>query len=81
MDFETLNLAKDYIALQLNHPGFQYRYYYDMYSYATKCFIVLQTYKKTRFGQAICNGKLVDFINDEEHKKCSCSSVYYNAVL
>ena len=81
VDYDTLKLANDYIALQLNNPGINYRYYYDMYSYATKCFIVLQTHTKTLFGQAMCDGKLVDFINDEKHKNCSCSSVYFNAVL
>ena len=81
IDMETMLLVKDYIALQLNSPGFNYKYYYDMYSYAAKCQIVLQKFQKTRFGQAICNGELVDFIEDEKHKNCICSSVFYNAVL
>ena len=81
LDKETLLFAVDYIAHQLNSPSFNYKYYYDMYSYAAKCKIVLQKYQKTRFGQAICDGELVDFINDEKHKNCICSSVYYNAVL
>ena len=81
IDKETIDHAADYIAHQLNCPGFNYRFYYDMYSYLAKCRIVLQKYQKTRFGQAICNGELVDFINDEKHKNCICSSVYYDAVL
>ena len=81
IDKKTIDYAANYIALQLNSPGFNYRFYYDMYSYLTKCRIVLQKFEKTRFGQAICNGELVDFIEDEKHKNCSCSSVYYNAVL
>ena len=81
LDQKTLLLAADYIAHQLNSPGFNYKYYYDMYSYVAKCKIVLQKYDKTRFGQAICEGELIDFITDEKHKKCICSSVYYNAVL
>ena len=81
LDKETIDLVADYVAHNLNSPGPNYRYYYDMYSYVAKCRIVLQKYKKTRFGQAICNGELVDFINDKKHKNCSCSSVYFDAVL
>ena len=35
-----------------------------------------------KLGEAICDDVLVDFLNkDKEHFKCSCSSVYYNAVF
>ena len=81
MDHETIDLAANYACLQLNNPGPNYRYYYDMYSYITKCKIVLQTHDKTKFGEAICDGKLVNFLEDEKHKKCICNSVYYNAVF
>ena len=81
MDDKTIELSSNYACLQLNNPGPNYRYYYDMYSYITKCKIVLQTYNKTKFGEAICNGELVNFLKDEKHKKCSCSSVYYNTVF
>ena len=81
MDNESLDLASNYVCFQLNNPSIGYRYYYDMYTYITKCKIVLQTYKTTKFGEAIFNGKLVDFLNDPEHKNCSCGSVYYNAVF
>ena len=81
MDEESLNFARNYVCLQLNNPSFEYKYYYDMYSYITKCTIVLQTYNKTRLGQAICNGELIDFLKDPKHKNCSCSSVYFNAVF
>ena len=81
MDHETLAKAADYACHNLNNPGSNYRYYYDMYSYITKCRIVLQTHSKTKFGEAICDGKLVNFLKDEKHKNCSCSSVFYNAVF
>lgn len=81
MDKESLDLAADYACLQLNNPSYGYKYYYDMYSYIVKCRIVLQTYNKTRFGQAICNAELIDFLKDPKHKDCSCSSVYFNAVF
>ena len=81
MDKESIALARDYICHNLNHPGFNYKYYYDMYSYITKCRIVLQTHSKTELGEAICNKELVNFLKDEKHKKCICSSVYYNAVF
>ena len=81
MDFESLQLAKDYIAGNLNSPGINYRYYYDMYCYTSKCFIVLQKLQTTKLGEAICDGKLINFLKDEKHKNCSCGSVYYNAVF
>ena len=81
MDNEAIHLASNYICLQLNNPSSNYRYYYDMYSYITKCKIVLQTHNKTKFGESICDGKLANFLEDKKHKNCSCSSVYYNAVF
>ena len=78
---DDLKLAVNYICAQMNCPGSYYRYYYDMYSYATKCFIVLQHRSFTKLGEALCDGKVVNFLKDEKHKKCSCSSVYYNEVF
>ena len=81
MDEEKLKLANNYVCLQLNNPGVEYKYYYDMYSYITKCFVVLNYKKETQFGEAECNGKIVNFLKDSEHKNCSCASVYFNAVF
>ena len=81
IDEESLDKATNYVCLQLNNPSFGYKYYYDMYSYIAKCKIVLRKYSTVKLGQAICNGKLIDFVKDQEHKNCSCSSVYYNAVF
>ena len=52
-----------------------------MYSYIAKCRIVLQKYKETKLGEAICEGELVNFLNDLKQGNCSCSSVYFNAVF
>ena len=81
MGEKSIDFASNYVCLQLNNPSFGYNYYYDMYSYIVKCKIVLQKYDKTRLGQAICNGVVVDFLNDPKHKNCSCGSVYFNAVF
>ena len=81
MDSKSIDLAANYACLQLNYPSYGYKYYYDMYSYITKCKIVLQKYNKTKFGEAICEGELINFLKDEKHKNCSCSSVYFDAVF
>ena len=78
---EELKLANNYICFQLNNPNRYYQYYYDMYSFATKCFIILNTHKYAKLGQAMCDGKIVNFLEDEKHKNCSCGSVYFNAVF
>ena len=81
MDEKSIDFALNYVCLQLNNLSYGYKYYYDMYSYIAKCRIVLQKYKKTRLGQAICEGELVDFLNDPKHKSCSCCSVFYDVVF
>ena len=82
-----LLLANNYICVQLNSSHTHYKYYYDAYSYAKKCFIVLEWKDKngynqiTRLGEAVCNNEIVNFLKDDKHKKCDCASVYYNAVF
>ena len=78
---EDLEVAIDYICLQMNNPGIGYKYYYDMYSYATKCRIVLQKKQFAKLGEVVCQGKVVNFLEDEKHKNCSCGSVYFNVVF
>ena len=60
---------------------------HEMYAYSnylTKCLIVLK-YKrknnlelKTKLREAICKNKLVNFIEDPDHRldKCNCGSTY-----
>ena len=80
-----LEFANNHICLNLNNPSIGYKYFYNMYSYITKSFIVCN-WKEQRnpgqvvlveFGEAICNDQLIIFFENQEHKHCSCSSVYY----
>ena len=81
-----LKFAVNYVCGYLNNPGLNYCYFY-MYCYILKSFVVcrwknVHGYKPfAKFGEAICKDKLVNFLEDYEHKNCSCSRVYYNAVL
>ena len=81
MDEKKIELAIDHICLNLNNPCVSYRYFYDMHSYAVKCRIVLQKYKTTKLGEAICDGKLINFLDEPKHRHCSCGSVYYDVVF
>ena len=83
LDKDDLKYATSYICAQLNSPGTYYQYYYDMYSYTSKYYIVLKNSgrTKTRLGEAFCEGQVVNFLKDEKHKKCSFASVYFNAVF
>ena len=53
MDNESLDLASNYVCFQLNNPGIGYRYYYDMYSYITKCKIVKCKFYKHIIKQSL----------------------------
>ena len=61
-----------------------YRYFYNQYSYSNKAFIVCRWKKgrgmvpEAKWAEATCNGELVNFFTDENHKNCSCGSVYYD---
>ena len=85
LNFEQLKLAVNYICLNLNSVGCYYPYWYDMYCYTSKTFLVLRWKKErnmteiAKLGQAICDNKIVNFYEDKH--KCICSSVYFNAVF
>ena len=57
---DELKLAADYVCGYLNNPGVNFRYYYDMYSYISKSFIVCRWKKRNdykplvKIGEAIC---------------------------
>ena len=38
-------------------------------------------FQLTKLGEAICNDEIVNFLEDDEHKKCSCGSVYFKSVF
>ena len=81
VDVDDLKLAVNYICAQLNSSGCHYPYWYDLYSYTSKCFNVLEKNQYTKLGGAVCNGKVVNFLNNPEHKNCSCGSVYFKALF
>ena len=84
MTYDELKSAVNYICLKLNSFGSDYQYWYDMYCYTSKSFIVLRWRRErnmlptAKLGQAICKDKIVNFVRNEH--KCTCSSVYFNAV-
>ena len=87
LDFDELINCVNYICGCLNSQGVNYPFFYDLYCCTSKTFIMMRWRKERGFkergklGEAICNDVLVDFSKEKEHFKCSCSSVYYNAVF
>ena len=81
VDLNDLKLAVNYICANLNSSGCYYQYWYDLYLYTAKCHFVLQKRQFTKLGETVCEGKVVNFLKDPEHKNCSCGSVYFNAVF
>ena len=84
MSEQELKLAVNYICMNLNCCTRDYPYWYDMYSYTSKSFIVLRWRRENnklptaKLGEAICQDKIINFV-EKEHK-CTCSSVYFDAV-
>ena len=89
---EELNLAMAYIDnnLKANLVTDQ-GYWYDMYSYSVKNYLVLKHKQKnnvslplTTLGECLCQEKVINFLKNTD-KKClcnkGCSSVYYNKVF
>ena len=87
LSYDELKLAVNYICSNLISPSYNYHYWYDMYCYTSKSFMVMEWQKQrgfkehARLGEAICDGVIINFLKEKEHFKCSCSSVYYNAVF
>ena len=87
LSHEELKLAVNYICGNLNSTGCFYPYWYDMYCYTSKTFIVMKMRKKNglkelgKLGEAVCNGKIINFLNEKDHFNCQCSSVYFKAVF
>ena len=78
-----LTQIADYICGNLNNWTPNYHYWYNMYSYTSKAYIVCRWREErghqpiTKWGEAICKNNLIDFFQDKTHQKCECSSVYY----
>ena len=85
MSEHELKLVVNYICLHLNSFTKDYQYWYDMYCYTSKSFIVLRWRKEhnmlptAKLGEAVCGDKIINFVRNEH--KCSCSLVYFNAVF
>ena len=82
ISIEDLPQISDYICGNLNNWTPNYHYWYNMYSYTSKAYIVCWWREErgrkpiAKWGEAICNNKLVDFFIDKSHQNCSCSSIY-----
>lgn len=91
IDETELKLAVDYICGNLNggHTP-DYGYWYDLYSYTSKTFFVIQCRKEkghkplAKLGECVCQKKIINFL-DNPGKKCNCSdgcaSVFFNKVF
>ena len=82
--FNELKHMVNHICGHLNADfNNNYKYWYNQYLYSTKAFIVCRwrhsrgLHPVAKWGEAICNDELVNFFEDENHKNCSCCSVYY----
>ena len=84
VNFEQLKLAVNFMCFNLNAIGCNYPYWYDFYCCTSKTFFVLRWKKqrkmeqKAKLAQSIFDDKIIDFCENEH--KCSCSSLYYNAI-
>ena len=87
LSYDELKLALNYICSNLNSPSYNFHYWYDMYCSTSKSLMVMELRKQrcfkehARLGEAACDGVIINFLKEKEHFKCSCSSVYYNAVF
>ena len=73
----------DYICGNLINRTPNYQYWYNMYSYTSKAYIVCRWREErgylpiAKWGEAICKNNLINFFQDKTHQKCECSSVYF----
>ena len=82
ISIEDLPQICDYICGNLNNWTPNNHYWYNMYYYTSKAYIVCRWREEkgrrpiARWGEAICKNKLIDFFEDTSHQNCSCGSVY-----
>ena len=88
LTFDAVTLAVNYICSNLNAPSFIFPYWYDMYCYTSKTFMVIALRKsrgeeqKAKLGEGVCTGgQIVNFLHDKDHRTCHCSHVFYKAVF
>ena len=81
INLEDLPKRTDYICGHLISLSPNRNYFQSQYNYINKLTIVRPWKQKrglpvcSKKGEAICDGKLVNFFEDEQHRKCSCSTV------
>ena len=84
ISIDEIDLLSEFIYSKL-HNNSDVNEIYAYSNYLTKAKIVLDFKKennlelKTKIGEAICENKLVNFIENEKHKNCVCGSVYYGS--
>ena len=88
LTYDELTLVANYICGNLNAPSFIFPYWFDMYCYTSKTFMVIALRKnrgeepREKLGEAVCTGaQIVNFLHDKEHCTCHCSHVFYKAVF
>ena len=83
LDFSQLKFADRYIEMKMKNYSEKFEYYYDMHLFAMKCFDVLKKGNRrcVIIGLALCKGEVVDFLLDDKHKDCKCSSVLFKTKL
>ena len=75
---EELHLIVDYICGNLNSTFCNYRYWYDMYCYATKSRIVIRHREQknetglAKLGECVCENQVINFLENES-KQCNCN--------
>ena len=79
---DDLKHLSDHICRKVNGDYTpNYKYWYNMYLYSNKVFIVCKwrlskgLQPVAKWGEAICEGNLVNIF--KEHKDCSCGSVHF----
>ena len=80
-NLEDLPRVTNYICRHLISWSPNRSYFEIQYNYISKLPIVCHWKQKcglpvcSKKGETICDGKLVNFFEDEQHRKCSCSTV------
>ena len=75
-DFQTidendLKFTINYICANLNSQGCYYQYWYDLYSYTSKCNMVLQKRQFTKLGETVCEWEVVNFLRIQNIKSAA----------
>ena len=82
--YDDLKHMVIYICGNLNSCYFpNYKYWYNQYSYSSKAYIVCRWRQKkgyqpiAKWGEAICDGELVNYFKEHKDYRKGCGCVYY----